>query len=132
MSCSLANAELAVMDLLWRHGRMTARELREQLYPDAAKAQHGTMQRLLQRLEEKGFVARDRKLAVHFFSPTVSREAYAGEQLEALADRLTAGSIAPLLTHLVEERKISPQEIDRIREIVGKPDKSRKRKRGRE
>jgi predicted transcriptional regulator len=127
MGESLANAELAVMDLLWQNDRMTARELREKLYPDDTKAQHGTVQRLLQRLEEKGFVERDRSLAIHFFSPLVSLEAYAGQQLEALAVKLTAGSIAPLITHLVEERKISREEIERIREIVSKPT-SRKRR----
>ena len=57
---SLANAELAVMDLLWRNDDpMTARQILEQLYPDAAKPQHGTVQRLLQRLEDKGYIERD-------------------------------------------------------------------------
>ena len=85
---ALANAELAVMNLLWESGdRMTARDIREQLYPDSTKAQHGTVQRLLQRLEEKGFLERDRSIAVHFFQPLVSREAYAGQQLESLADK---------------------------------------------
>ena len=129
MSEVLANAELAVMDLLWKNDRMTARDLREQLYPDATKAQHGTVQRLLQGLEEKGFVERDRSLAVHFFSPLVSRQAYAGQQLENLAEKLTAGSIAPLITHLVEEKKISREEIKRIREIVNKPHSNKPRKR---
>jgi predicted transcriptional regulator len=116
----LANAELAIMDLLWRNGRMTARDLREQLYPDATKAQHGTVQRLLQRLEEKGFLERDKSIAIHFFSPRVSREAYGARQLEELVDKLTSGSIAPLLTHLVEEKKISRDEIRRIRDILSK------------
>ena len=132
MSQALANAELAVMDLLWQNDRITARQIREQLYADESKSQHGTVQRLLQRLEEKGLVERDRSLSTHFFSPLVSRDAYAGQQLEALADKLTAGSIAPLITHLVEEKKISREEIKRIRDIVNKPrpNQSRKRKGG--
>ncbi len=60
----LANAELAIMDLLWREDCLTARQIREQLYTDATKAQHGTVQRLLQRLEDKGFVQRDRRRPV--------------------------------------------------------------------
>jgi predicted transcriptional regulator len=114
----LANAELAVMDLLWQNDRMTARQIREQLYPDATKAQHGTVQRLLQRLEDKGYVERDRTIAVHFFSAAISRQTYAGQQLESLANKLTAGSFAPLITHLVEEKKISRHEIQRIRVIL--------------
>ncbi len=106
------------MDLLWENDRMTARQIRERLYPDATKAQHGTVQRLLQRLEDKGYVERDRTLSVHFFSAAISRQTYAGQQLESLADRLTAGSFAPLITHLVEEKKISRDEIKRIRVIL--------------
>jgi len=115
---ALANAELAVMELLWKESPRTARELREHLYPDPSKAQHGTVQRLLQRLEEKGFVRRDRRLSVHLFEPTLHRDAYAGGQLEDLAEKLTGGSLAPLLTHLVEKNRISQGEIERLRAIL--------------
>jgi predicted transcriptional regulator len=118
MNQPLANAELAVMELLWENDRLTARRLQELLYPDAAKPQHGTIQRLLQRLEKKGFVERDRTLPVQFFVAVVSRQTYAGMQLESLADKLTAGSFAPLITHLVEQKKISREEIDKIRAIL--------------
>lgn len=114
----LANAELAIMDLLWERDRLTARQIREQVYPDASKAQHGTVQRLLQRLEDKGCVLRDRDLSVHLFSAAISRQAYAGGQLEMLASKLTAGSFAPLITHLVKANKISRDEIEKIRAIL--------------
>lgn len=120
----LANAELAVMELLWQEDRMTARRIREQLYPGATRAQHGTVQRLLQRLEDKGFVDRDRELPVHLFFAVISREAYASSQLESLADKLTGGSLAPLITHLMEQKKISRAEIKRLRQILdGRPEK---------
>ena len=115
---SLANAELAVMDLLWERDRLTARQLRERLYPSTSNSQHGTVQRLLQRLEDKGFVARDRSLPVHLFSAVISRREYASSELESLADKLTGGSIAPLITHLLEEKKISRAEIKRLRKIL--------------
>lgn len=114
----LTNAELTVMDLLWERGRLTARQIREALYPDAQKAQHGTVQRFLQSLEQKGVVTRDRELPVHIFEPALSREAYAGRQLESLADKLTGGSIAPLLTHLLEERRLDADEISRLRRLL--------------
>ena len=76
------------------------------------------MQRLLQNLEEKGFVHRDRSLGVHLFSAMVSREAYGGLQLESLAEKLTGGSIAPLLTHLLDEKKLGKAEIRRLRKIL--------------
>jgi predicted transcriptional regulator len=114
----LANAELAVLELLWDAGPLTARQVRERLYPDAERAQHGTVQRLLQRLEDKGFVERDEQFPVHLFRAATGREEYASRQLESLAQRLTGGSIAPLLTHLIEQRRIPRQDIERLRAIL--------------
>jgi predicted transcriptional regulator len=115
------------MELLWGSERLTSRQLREALYPDSEKAQHGTVQRLLQRLEEKGYVARDSALPVHLFSAAVSREAYAGGQLEALAAKLTGGSLAPLITHLVKERRLSRAEIAELRRILDAAKRGRRK-----
>ncbi len=124
----LANAELSIMDLLWQTDRLTARQIREKLYPNQTKAQHGTVQRLLQRLENKGCVQRDRSFSAHLFFAAISRQTYAGRQMELLAARLTAGSFAPLITHLVEEKKISRKEIERIRAILDEPEEQEEQK----
>jgi BlaI family penicillinase repressor len=114
----LTNAEMAIMELLWKSERLTARQIREQLYNDSDKAQHGTVQRLLQSLEEKQFVRRDGSLGVQLFSAIVSREVYGSLQLESLAKKLTGGSIAPLLTHLLDEKKLGKAEIKRLRKLL--------------
>lgn len=114
----LANAELAIMNLLWKKDRLTARQIREQLYPDKTKSQHGTVQRLLQRLEDKGYINRDRSLSVHLFSAKIDRQTYARNQLESLAAKLTGGSLAPLITYLVEDQKLSPKELTRLRTVL--------------
>ena len=106
------------MELLWDDGRLTSRAIRERVYPGAEKAQHGTVQRLLQRLEDKGFVMRDRAMSVSLFSAAISREEYATGQLESLAQRLTGGSLAPLVTRLVEQHRISREEIERLRKLL--------------
>lgn len=114
----LTKAEMAIMELLWSAEQLTARQIREQLYGDSDKAQHGTVQRLLQNLEKKGYVQRDRSLGVNLFSALVSREAYGGAQLESLANSLTGGSIAPLITHLLDEKKLEKSEIQRLRKLL--------------
>ena len=118
----LADAELAVMQLLWDHEQLTAREIREQLYPDETASNHGTVQKLLQRLEHKGYVARDRSQFVHLFRAEIARGQYAGQQLESLADKLTDGSLVPFLTHLMQARKISAKERREIRKLLDRHD----------
>ena len=115
---ALANAELAVMELLWEAETLTSRAIREVLYADSPKAQHGTVQRLLQRLEDKGFVQRDKTSAVHRFRAMITRAAYGGSELERLAKKLAGGSVAPLLTNLIEENRLSPEELARLRKLL--------------
>lgn len=116
---SLANAELSVMELLWVHGPLTARQVQDRLYGASDRSQHGTVQRLLQRLEDKQCVRRERTESVYTFTPRISRTQYAGSQLESLAERLTGGSIAPLLSHLMDQKRLSRAELRRLRDILG-------------
>jgi len=48
----------------------------------------------------------------------ITRDEYACSQLESLADKLTEGSLAPMITRMVKEKKLSPPEIQRLREIL--------------
>ena len=115
---TITNAELAVMQLLWKRGVLSARQIREELYPEDTASNHGTVQKLLQRLEAKGFVARDRTHFMHLFEAALSQKEYAGQQLETLADKLTEGSILPFITHFVEAKKLSAKERRAIRELL--------------
>lgn len=59
---------------------------------------------------------------MNLYSPAISRESYAGAQLESLADRLTRGSLVPMITRLVEDNKLSRAEIDKLRRILEEQD----------
>ncbi|MYI07420.1 MAG: BlaI/MecI/CopY family transcriptional regulator [Gemmatimonadetes bacterium] len=114
----LPNAELAIMQLLWRKPHLSARQIQEELYPNSPRSQHGAVQSLLQRLMEKGFVVRDRDVGVYRFSPVPSREEYASDQLEVLAQRITDGSVVPIITQLLEADRLPKEEIERLRRIL--------------
>ena len=113
-----SNAELAVMKLLWKKDSVTARQIQEELYPDANKSQHGTVQKLLSRIEKKGFINCDRTHAVYFFSAKISRDQYYSRELESLANKLTGGSLAPLITCFLESNKISQEDIQELQNIL--------------
>ncbi|MFN7213823.1 MAG: BlaI/MecI/CopY family transcriptional regulator [Lysobacteraceae bacterium] len=122
-TAALANAELSVMELLWDHGAMTARQVQDKLYGASDRSQHGTVQRLLQRLVDKDLVRREQTAHANTFSACISRAEYAGGQLKTLAERLTGGSIAPLLSHLIDQKRLSRDELRRLRDLLdgGKP-----------
>jgi predicted transcriptional regulator len=112
------DAELAILKLLWESEALTARDIREQLYPDGTPSDHATVQKLLQRLEQKKLVARDRRSFAHSFRAAVTREELAGEQLEALASKLTDGSLVPFILHAVSSKPLTAQEREEIRRLL--------------
>src|SRR5437763_12709801 len=106
----VTDAELAVLQELWERGSATIRQLSDALYPGGSAAQYATVQKLLERLEAKGFVRRERGQAAHTFVAVVARADLIGRRLRDVAEKLCGGSLTPLLTHLVRARRLSSRE----------------------
>lgn len=124
----ITDAELAVLEALWERGPATIRQLTDVLYPDGGAAQYATVQKLLERLEAKDGVRRNRKSPVHVFSAQLDREQLIGRRLRAMADQLCGGSLTPLLTHLVQTTRLSPQQRLELRTLIEDLDQQKKAK----
>jgi BlaI family penicillinase repressor len=114
--------ELALLQVLWDNGPATIRQLTDAVYPGGGTAQYATVQKLLERLERKSFVRRDRSGAAHVFSAAIGREELLGRRLQDMAEKLCRGSITPLLTHLVRTRQLSAQERQELRDLIDELD----------
>jgi predicted transcriptional regulator len=126
----VTDAELAVMEVLWG-APATIRGIRDKLYPRGGLAHYNTVQKLLERLEAKGYIDRDTQELAHRFTAAVGREELVGRRLRAMADELCGGSLATLLTGLVRSQPLKPAEIRELRELIDRADRtdrSRKRK----
>ena len=131
MHPDVTETELAVLEQLWSAaGPATIRAISDQLYPRGGTAHYATVQKLLERLEAKGYVRRDDSGIPHRFSASVGRDELIGRRLRAVADKLCGGSMTPLLTTLVESRSLTQRELDELRELIdrldGKPARKRK------
>jgi predicted transcriptional regulator len=120
--------ELAIMQVLWDQGPATIRCITDLLYPDGGAAHYATVQKLLDRLEAKGFVSRDRTPPAHAFAAAVGRGDLIGRRLQAMAEQLCGGSMTPLLTHLVRARRLSARERQNLRELIDELDQRNKGK----
>jgi BlaI family penicillinase repressor len=114
----LTDAEFAVLEPLWRDGPQTIRQLTAAVYPRQAVSDYATVQKLLERLEQKSCVARDRKAAAHVFRATVERELLIDDELQELADRLCDGSLVPVLNQLVRRCRLSKKDRDELRKLI--------------
>jgi predicted transcriptional regulator len=117
---SITDGELAVLKVLWAEGSSTAKAITQALYPDCRESEYAAVHSFLQKLEKKGLVGRDRSAFVHVFTAAASQDDVAGQELEALADRLSDGAMAPFLTHLVGRKRLGKKEAEEIRRLLKK------------
>lgn len=114
----VTDAELGVLRALWDGGPSTIRHLTDGLYPNGGTSHYATVQKLLERLELKGCVARNRSSMTHVFAASINRESFVGSQVRAVAERLCDGSIAPVLTHLLKTETLSEADRKELRKLL--------------
>jgi predicted transcriptional regulator len=112
----LSRFELQIMEVLWRAGELSVREVHDELSKDSA---YTTVQTILQRLEQKGAVRRTRKVgnALMFEAAITRRSVY-----RRLIDELLGlvGGSQPLLAHLVDSGQLSIDDLKALEKKVRK------------
>jgi BlaI family transcriptional regulator, penicillinase repressor len=114
----VTNAEREVLRVLWDGGPATIRALADELYPGGGPSEYATVQKLLERLHDKGHVTRRADGRQHVWSARVKREELVARRLRDTADELCGGSLTPILTHLVSTARLSPEELAELRRLV--------------
>jgi predicted transcriptional regulator len=121
MAIALTDREADVMQILWDHGPSVVAEVRARLSDGLA---YTTVLTILRTLEAKGYVRHEEEGRVHRYFPAVQRQAARKSALRHLTSKLFNGSSELLFAHLVADRKLTPQQIQRMRKLLdGKPDK---------
>jgi BlaI family penicillinase repressor len=116
----VTDAELAVLQLLWERGPAAVRQLADVLYPGGGASEYATAHRLLERLEAKGYVRRQKSEGIYLFRAARDREAVLGEQLETLVERMCGGSLQPLLSTLIKSKRLTADELRELLDMVEK------------
>jgi predicted transcriptional regulator len=114
----ISDAELSVLEALWKPGPAAPNELQERLAKRGNDWAYTTVQTLLHRLLRKGFVARKRSGVAQIYSATVDRDELLARHVSDLADRLCSGAMSPLLLSLVKTRRFSRTDLARFRALL--------------
>ena len=128
----VTETELAMLQVLWDRGEATRRQVTDALYPDGDTAHYATVQKLLERLEGKGFVRHTRDAqGVLVFTATVGRDEFIGLRLRDMAARLCGGALTPLLMNLVRARPLNERELAELEAFL-QEQRQRPRPRGKQ
>jgi BlaI family penicillinase repressor len=114
----LGKVQTQIMDVLWRRGTATARQITEDLCSEGPPIAHSTVQTLLRKLEAKGAVAHDMDERVFIFRPMFRKEEVAETATHDFLARIFQGSAYSLVSHLISNERISTEELTHLREMI--------------
>lgn len=116
MEIKLFDSELKVMDVLWREGDATAKHISDVLKEEVGWNMNTTYT-LIKRCIKKGAIERrEPNFMCHALIPKkVVQEAETNELINKIYD----GSADKLFTALLGRKKLSKEQIKKLRKIVG-------------
>lgn len=116
----LSSGELDLMDLLWREGPLTLAQAHAHFGVDSVG--YTTMQTRLNRLAEKGLATKEGRPAE--YAAAIEREKVQAGHLDQLISKLAGGSVVPLVAQLMQDRKISSDELDELKRLIDQAEPS--------
>lgn len=115
---AVTDTELSILTVLWDKGSVPVREIVEALYGKHSASAHATVNSLLDRLQGKGYVDRDRTGFAHRYHATIDRQSFVGQQLKQMAEMHFGGSVTPMLLALVDQARLRKSVRDELRKMI--------------
>jgi BlaI family penicillinase repressor len=112
----LGDLQLRIMRVLWDSGAVTVSEVQQRL--GRQRLAYTTVATMLRKMEERGLVDHLEEGRKFLYRPVVSMDAVTRSMTGDLVDRLFDGSLAEAVSHLLESREISHEELDRLEQLI--------------
>lgn len=119
---ALTNHELRLMNVLWERRNATVAEIAGSLEPPPLA--YTTVMTTLGTLEDKGYVAHTKDGRAFVYRPVVERSEAATSLLDTLLERFFRSSPGDLALRLLEDERLSHEEIAAIKRAIARKTRS--------
>jgi predicted transcriptional regulator len=109
----LSEAEWQIMNALWKKHPATAREIIGQMDGEVRWA-YTTVKTMLTRLAVKRAVGETKRGNTSYYAPLVDQQNARRSALRTVFDRVLDGAVAPLMSFLIEEKKLTKKEREEL------------------
>jgi predicted transcriptional regulator len=113
----LTPLELKVMNILWAEKKVFVRDIVAR-WPEEPGPAYNTISTIVRILEEKGFVGHESIGRGHAYYPLIQRKGYQKRLLQNVIDNVFAGSMTGLMSTLLEQRKVSAEELETLKRMI--------------
>jgi len=118
-STTLTGAELEVMHVIWGREHATVRDVYEALRK-RRKVAYTSVMTVMKILEQKGYLKKKQEDRAYVYQPARPRAQVLRGMVRDFVDRVFQGAATPLLVHLVEDERLSPDDLAEIRRLLEK------------
>jgi predicted transcriptional regulator len=112
----LGNLQLRIMRVLWERGEAAVAEVQQQVGGDDLA--YTTIATMLRKMEDRGLVAHAEDGRRFMYRAAVSMEDVTRSMTGDLVDRLFGGSLTDAVTHLLDSRDVSREELVRLEQLI--------------
>lgn len=126
--------ELQALKVLWERGEATVREVWKMLSAADADLAYTTILSLMQVMEQKGLVTHRADGKTYIYFPQVDRQRVFQRLARGFLDKVFDGAVDEYLVHALDSRRTSPEELDRLEQMIAEAktqSRRPRRKRGR-
>ena len=120
----IGKAEMEVLKTLWANGPAPVREVLSQLHENGRRVAYTTVQTLLTRLEQKGYVTSDKSDIAFVYRAKLTRDRVTRSRLMALVSQLYDGAAGPLVLQLIRSERFTMDEIGELQKLIDRLDSS--------
>jgi BlaI family transcriptional regulator, penicillinase repressor len=113
----LTELQIAVLRLLWERGEASVAEIWEALYPERKLAQT-TVATIVSRLQRRGILTRRTRDRQFVYKTLLTEADVQHSMVSELTERLFAGDVTALMSHLLSARDMSPGDVARVRQMI--------------
>lgn len=114
---AMSPAETEILRLLWQLEEATVQGICDTL-PAERKIAYKTVQTLLRRLEDKGYLAHRTEGKAHVFFPAIERKQVVKRTVLDFVDRLFGGDPRPLMQFLAEDGQIDGDDLENLKKLI--------------
>ncbi len=116
-SPTLTEAELPLMEILWKKGTATVNDVADAL-PKTKPVAYNTVLTMLRILERKGYVRHTKDGRAFVYQPMVDREQASRHAVRQLVSRFFEGSPELLVLNLLHDESIDERELERLKKLT--------------
>ena len=120
--------ELRILQVLWKRGEATVRQVYEDLRDDLPIVQN-TVQAFLRTMEEKGLVKHRLEGRTFIYEPVLQQQQTGGQLASQLLERVFGGALDQLVQSVIEQRPPSKDELQRLEALIAKAKAAQKKSR---